>query len=308
MSAFAGGSGTVGDPYLIADWEQLRNIELNMGSYFALVNDIDCSGAGNWHRVPFGGSKLDGRGHLVHGVFIAQAVTNDRFGLFETIITGGEIRRIAVDLLASAASTHSFSGSLAGAIESALVEDCLISGGFRGGSTSSMLMGVLSANTGSTIRRVVTRIAGAATNVFVHFGVSTPFTFENNYRLGYATGTVTAGQATHVTANIGLEATYPGLDFTNTWQITPIGPRLRPVPPPMTPVSARAWLPTHGGVAATRVVVLRVSDGQVQTSATPDAQGYWTVNLPDGEYMFLYYKDTCGPPIAHGPYNIVVPE
>lgn len=77
-SIFAGGSGTEGDPYLIATEEQLRDFAASLtskidytGKYVALANDISVSSAA-W--MPIGGSQylfngtFDGRGYTINGL------------------------------------------------------------------------------------------------------------------------------------------------------------------------------------------------------------------------------------------------
>lgn len=77
-SIFAGGSGTEGDPYLIATEEQLRDFAASLtskidytGKYVALAHDISVSSA-VW--TPIGGSQylfngtFDGRGYTINGL------------------------------------------------------------------------------------------------------------------------------------------------------------------------------------------------------------------------------------------------
>ena len=71
---FAGGQGTINDPYQIATAEQLDAVRYNLNSNFVLVNDIDLSEYENW--VPIGGildvksyngfqGTFDGKGHTI---------------------------------------------------------------------------------------------------------------------------------------------------------------------------------------------------------------------------------------------------
>lgn len=74
VSSFAGGQGTINDPYQIATAEQLDAVRYNLNSNFVLVNDIDLSEYENW--VPIGGildvksyngfqGTFDGKGHTI---------------------------------------------------------------------------------------------------------------------------------------------------------------------------------------------------------------------------------------------------
>ena len=79
--AFAGGSGTKADPYLISTPDQLNAVRQGLNKHYRLVNDIDLSAWGNWmpiggegvdrlgNALPFTGS-LDGAGHVVSGMTI----------------------------------------------------------------------------------------------------------------------------------------------------------------------------------------------------------------------------------------------
>jgi hypothetical protein len=75
VSAFSGsGSGTESNPYLITDCNQLAEMNNDLTAHYALDNDIDCSGFGNWNPIApdysgdaFSGS-LDGRGYVINGL------------------------------------------------------------------------------------------------------------------------------------------------------------------------------------------------------------------------------------------------
>ena len=78
---------------------------------------------------------------------------------------------------------------------------------------------------------------------------------------------------------MGLEASYTGLDFTNTWEITPIGPRLR-----KQGLVAVAGGPVMSGVTPAEYLSLVNIDTETVYRATVAGDGTWTANVPPGEY------------------------
>lgn len=107
--SFAGGQGTINNPYQIATAEQLDAVRYNLKSNFVLVNDIDLSEYENW--VPIGGMKynwepiagieapdgfqgtFDGQNHIISGLTIYYNIENSLidkhesyfFGLFSNV-------------------------------------------------------------------------------------------------------------------------------------------------------------------------------------------------------------------------------
>ena len=62
---YAGGAGTVTNPYLISEAVHLKNISLNPNSHFELVNDIDLSVYKNWDPIKDFTGTLDGNGFKI---------------------------------------------------------------------------------------------------------------------------------------------------------------------------------------------------------------------------------------------------
>lgn len=104
--SFAGGEGTINNPYQIANAQQLDAVRYNLKSNFVLVNDIDLSEYENW--VPIGGIKdveagdgfqgtFDGKGHTISNLKMDYTImpTGDShpdyyFGLFsDTTLSPG---------------------------------------------------------------------------------------------------------------------------------------------------------------------------------------------------------------------------
>ena len=83
---YAGGAGTIYNPYLISEPIHLRNIEKNMDAYFELINDINLSGYKNWD--PISGSftgLLDGNGFKITNLSstISKMTAEINVGLFK---------------------------------------------------------------------------------------------------------------------------------------------------------------------------------------------------------------------------------
>ena len=109
---FAGGSGTEGDPYQIANWYQLDNVRNYLDSHFILVNNISSStpgytllasstanGGHGWQSIGtsdcrFSGT-FDGRGHAIRDLFINRP-SEDHVGLFCAALAGGVIENVKV--------------------------------------------------------------------------------------------------------------------------------------------------------------------------------------------------------------------
>ncbi|MEM4182060.1 MAG: hypothetical protein QXX68_02835 [Candidatus Pacearchaeota archaeon] len=88
---FAGGSGTLEDPYQISNCSQLQNMKFNLSAYYVLGNDVDCSETINWNEglgfEPIGNEtnhfrgSFDGRNFTINGLYINRTNLN-YVGLF----------------------------------------------------------------------------------------------------------------------------------------------------------------------------------------------------------------------------------
>jgi hypothetical protein len=117
FAVFAGGNGTPGDPYQIADWYQLDNVRNYLDSYFILVNDLASTTPGyselasstahgnkGWQPIgegigadcnpiaPFTGT-FDGQGYKIRDLFINRPDENG-VGLFFASL--GLVRNVRV--------------------------------------------------------------------------------------------------------------------------------------------------------------------------------------------------------------------
>ncbi|MGM0406190.1 MAG: GLUG motif-containing protein, partial [Thermoplasmatota archaeon] len=87
---FAGGNGTVDDPYLIENITHLQNMDQDMNAHYKLADNIDASETSEWYDghgfKPIGNSSkyfkgsLDGDGYTINGLYINRKDT-DNIGL-----------------------------------------------------------------------------------------------------------------------------------------------------------------------------------------------------------------------------------
>lgn len=91
FSQFAGGSGTVADPYLIATAGDLQQIKVAPGANFKLTADLDC-GSLNYYTIDEFSGTLDGAGHTVANLRLTTQ-KNEKTGLFN-YCTGATVKDI----------------------------------------------------------------------------------------------------------------------------------------------------------------------------------------------------------------------
>ncbi|WP_170932507.1 MBG domain-containing protein [Belliella buryatensis] len=104
---FAGGAGTIEDPYQIEDWRHLHNIRENLVGYYILNNNINETSSGyetyasatandNQGWIPFGKftGRFDGKNHFIKGLIINRPQT-DYVGLFSET-EGGHVNNLGL--------------------------------------------------------------------------------------------------------------------------------------------------------------------------------------------------------------------
>ncbi|HCC22403.1 hypothetical protein A2480_01230 [Candidatus Uhrbacteria bacterium RIFOXYC2_FULL_47_19] len=96
-AGFAGGTGSVGDPYQISTCVQLQEMQNYRSSFFVLTGDIDCSATSGWnggagfvpvgssYSVPFSGG-FDGGNYTISDLYINLPAT-DNVGLFGYVMS-----------------------------------------------------------------------------------------------------------------------------------------------------------------------------------------------------------------------------
>jgi len=121
---FAGGNGTPGNPFLIANVTHLQNIrDVSNTAHFRLINDIDASATATWNSGqgynPTGwwGGVLDGDGYTVTGLTINRP-GNSNTAIFSSIGSGAEVKNIRFEnaSIVGGSRTGIVAGTLAGTI------------------------------------------------------------------------------------------------------------------------------------------------------------------------------------------------
>ncbi len=131
---FAGGSGGVGDPWLISNARQMQKVHValvdNETKYFKLINDIDMAGV-SWVSLNNSGSfnkyiNLDGDNHTISNLTCNSGSYPSLIGVLY-----GTVSNLIIDhaTISSSASVNQHAGVLAGYIGATnqLSVDCLVS-------------------------------------------------------------------------------------------------------------------------------------------------------------------------------------
>jgi len=194
---FAGGSGTTGSPYQIADIYGLQGLEMNQSLINAnLVNNIDATGTRTWNsglgfmtiENPLTGTGVfNGQGYTINGLYI-NTPTVSYVGLFNQITTGETIENVGLTNVQITGSSWvgGLVGYNAGTVEASYATGTVSGSGYVGG-----LVG-MNANTGtvetSYAAVVVTGSDSSATNCGGLLGNNMGGTVETSH----ATGAVSA--------------------------------------------------------------------------------------------------------------------
>ncbi|HHY36478.1 MAG TPA: hypothetical protein GX518_02170 [Firmicutes bacterium] len=144
---YAGGSGTLDDPYLIATARQLDHVRYNLTAAFKLLNDIDLDvppyneGAG-WQPIgsrdrPFLGF-FDGNGRSIRGLYLKREAEDD-VGLFGALGDGAAVYNVKLEKVKVTGRTPT--GGLAGVNEGGSIDTVEVSGTVAGFSDTGGLVG-----------------------------------------------------------------------------------------------------------------------------------------------------------------------
>lgn len=130
--AFAGGKGTVNNPYLVSTAEHLNDVRNYLTSNFRQIKDIDMTGYGNWE--PIGNVTEDkifsgyynGSGYIIYNLQIEDS-GGSGVGLFGYIVGASvintHVRRASIEV-----SGASFVGVLVGYLRNSKIQDCTVDG------------------------------------------------------------------------------------------------------------------------------------------------------------------------------------
>jgi len=143
--AFSGtGSGTIEDPYIITDVDQLQEIDNNLDAWYELGNDIDASETSSWNDGkgfdPIGESSnfkacFDGKGHVITGLYINRP-TESHVALFRmqpTIIKNVGLKDAEVHGLDAVGVLSGWGGDVTNSYATGTVSGNYNVGGLAGG-------------------------------------------------------------------------------------------------------------------------------------------------------------------------------
>ncbi|MDW7669452.1 MAG: S-layer homology domain-containing protein, partial [Bacillota bacterium] len=142
---YSGGSGTIEDPYIISNLDDLKELSSNPDKYFLQDQNIDLSSIEDW--APIGTSSraftgsYDGNGYSISNLKITSASNN--VGLFGYIGSGSEIKNVNLINSTITNSAINFVGSLVGYSNGGNITSCSsINGSVVGGYAIGGLVGV----------------------------------------------------------------------------------------------------------------------------------------------------------------------
>ena len=151
QSYFGGGTGTITDPFQIANGEHLSNIYLFPYLYYCLVNDIDLSdylknSSIGWTPIPYFYGSFDGRFFKIKGLWINQP-NDDDLGLFANNI--GTIENVYIEIDSKGIYGNNYIGGLVAnnygtILQCSVKESNLTSKGTDVGSLVGFNLGIIS--------------------------------------------------------------------------------------------------------------------------------------------------------------------
>lgn len=195
---FAGGDGSVGDPYQIETCAQLQSVENYLSSNFILNNNINCYDTINWNNGngfnPIGEYHLgvftgifDGQHYTIDDLYIGDNYASP--GLFA--VASGTIQNLGLNNI-DVRGVGSYTGTLAGSMFGGTVSQVFVTGRVTG---SSYTGGLIGWHANGVIRDVYTHVtvdAGVYSGGVI--GRNDASTIFNAYAVGGSSASViTAG-------------------------------------------------------------------------------------------------------------------
>jgi len=230
--AFSGsGAGNSTDPFQITNCTQLQEIGDNLGAYYNLMNDIDCSATSSWNAgagfLPIGndsatfGGYLNGTGHKITNLFINRP-SMDNVGLFGRT-NGGIIDQLGIE--DANITGHNGVGILAGApgnfypYTEGYIYQIYTTGKVQGNDNVGGIMGVFDwhiwlYNSYTTANVTCVGLCGGAISYIYNTG------YPNEVRNIYSVGFVSGGNTT----DRGLCGGYlGGIPIDSYWNLNTSG-------------------------------------------------------------------------------------
>lgn len=194
---FAGGDGSVGDPYQIETCTQLQSVDNYLSSNFILNNNINCYDTINWN----GGNGFNPIGEYFYqpftGIFNGQNYTIDDLyiganyaspGLFA--VASGTIQNFGLNNI-TVAGIGSYTGTLAGTMAGGTISQVFVTGQVTGLTYTGGLIGWHATGTVSNVYTRVTVTADLYSGNII--GRNDASTIINGYATGGASSSVAAG-------------------------------------------------------------------------------------------------------------------
>jgi len=147
------GSGTLADPYIIWDVNDLQNMELDLTAYYELGQDIDAAVTIGWNMGlgfdpigdginPFEGN-FDGKLYSISGLYINR-IAEDRIGMFGTT-RGAHIHRVSLSScnITGRDRVGALIGQIWGDPSPCTVDNCSSTGSVAGVDSVGALLGLI---------------------------------------------------------------------------------------------------------------------------------------------------------------------
>jgi len=258
-ATFAGGSGTVDDPYKVSTASQLDNIRLSPDDCFVLTADIDLStylnpdGTG-WNPIENFTGTFDGAMHTIKGLWINKPHT-ECVGLFGKVGAPAVIKRVLVEISDRGISGWNYVAGIVGNGLGVEISQCSVTGNIFGYSASGICSGKVRGENNTKIdqcRFEGTLPCGNFYDIYYNYGISAVGSIWNSYAIctledyGYFAGENATANNCYAIANkmssgyrrgsgcyihntttgygtsledMKKQETYGGWDFVNIWQI-----------------------------------------------------------------------------------------
>lgn len=167
-NGFEGGSGTVGDPYLICSVEQLQNMRQDLAASYRITASFDASGSagfdGGLGFAPIGDGSTPFTGSFDGQYFTISGLTIARPGVTQTALfgqtNGATVRRL--NLAQVNISGGARTGGIAGGFAGGVLEEVSVTGAIQ--STASRVGGVVGVLESSAIMQRVYSKANVVMN------------------------------------------------------------------------------------------------------------------------------------------------
>ncbi len=128
VAQFAGGAGTLGDPYQVSTAAQLDSVRNHPSAYFAQTANISLSSYSDWIPIESFSGHYNGYGFVIDSMMVGNGSYR---GLFNTLTNGATLTDISLTnaTISTDAYGREYIGLLAAHATGALIEFCSVEGG-----------------------------------------------------------------------------------------------------------------------------------------------------------------------------------